>query len=187
MISLGVNSLGWMRRTCHKGILRLLASLKACDYLECPLTNSLQKLGGKTTHLRQQEGPACTTVGIGGKPSTEAVTAPSAERTGRRTLPGRARGRGGEAPHTPRPRDQRRTSERLRPEPPRQARLRCTRSAFLSPATSWARPPRRRPSPGWCGTGRWPGKTALPAPADAAQTHSSAAHPRTTRKTNRRR
>lgn len=94
--------------------------------------------------------------------------------------------RGGEVPHPPCIRDQRRTSGCLRPEPPRQARTRCMRSASLNPATSWARPPHRRPSPGWCGTDRRPGKTALPSPTNAAQTHNSMAHPLKTRRPNRR-
>lgn len=40
----------------------------------------------------------------------------------------------------------------------------CTHRISLSLVTSWARPRHRHLSPGWYGTDRGPGKTALLAP-----------------------
>ena len=73
-----------------------------------------------------------------------------------------------------------RTSGYLQLGPPRRERTRCTHRTSLSLVTSWVHPRHRHPSPGLCGTGTGPGKTALLAPvkvqhktphvyADAAQ------------------
>lgn len=61
---------------------------------------------------------------------------------------------------------QRRTSGHPPLRPPRRVRTICTHRISPLLVTSWDRPRHRHPSPGWYGTGRGPGKTALLAPIE---------------------